>query len=59
MQIVAVRVGFKVGNGKDVRLWLDDWVGVRSLCGLFPILFRLVANKESYVRAHLVIPHVK
>ena len=43
-------VGFKVGNGRDVRFWLDDWVRVGPSCGLFPRLFRLVANKESFVR---------
>ena len=44
-------VGFKVGSGRDVRFWLDDWVGVGvgPLCGLFPRLFRLAANKESSI----------
>ena len=37
------------GNGRDVRFWLDDWVRVGPSCGLFPRLFRLAANKESYV----------
>ena len=42
-------VGFLVGDGQAVRFWLDDWVGIGSLYGLFPRLFRLAVNKESSV----------
>lgn len=42
-------VGFVVGNGRSVRFWLDNWVGVGPLCRLFPKLFRLSVNKEASV----------
>lgn len=35
-----------VGNGRDVRFWLDDWMGVGALCRLFLRLFRLEDNKS-------------
>lgn len=37
----------KVGEGKDVRVWLDLWAGDRRLGEQFPRLFRLAANKED------------
>ena len=38
-----------MGNGRDARFWLDSWVGVWPLYGLFPRLFKLAANKESSI----------
>ena len=37
------------GDGRFLRFWLDDWVGVGPLCELFLRVFRLVSNKESVV----------
>lgn len=38
-----------VGNWKDVRYRLDDWVGVEPLCNMFPKIFMMMFNKESVV----------
>ena len=35
-----------VGNGRNVRLRLDDWIGVGSSCNLFPRVFMMMFNKE-------------
>ena len=42
-------VGFKVGVGSRVRFWVDEWVGVGTLCVLFPRLFHLASNNLSRV----------
>ena len=41
--------GFVVGEGRNVRFWLDDWIVVGPLCGVFHRVCRVVSNKESYV----------
>ena len=38
-----------VGDKRNVIFWLDDWVGVGSLCELLPRIFRAVSIKESVV----------
>ena len=43
-------VGFRVGEGKNVRFWYDDWVGIGKFWSLFPRLFRVACNKESSVK---------
>lgn len=49
-EVLGKGVGSKVGDGRDVKFWNDDWVGRGSLCGLFRRMFRVVSNKESFVR---------
>ena len=44
-----VRINGGGDLSRDVRFWLDDWVEMGPLCGLFPKLFRLAANKDSSV----------
>lgn len=39
----------KLGDGKEVRFWLDRWVGDGSLGSQFPRVFSLAAEKESLV----------
>lgn len=36
-------------GGRDIGFWMDDWVGVRPPCELFPRVFMVVSNKESKV----------
>lgn len=42
-------VEYLVGDGKDVKSWFNDWVGVGPLVGLFRKVFKLVSYKESSV----------
>ena len=42
-------MGFVVRDGNDVGFWLDDWLGVGPLRGLFHVVFRVVFDKESIV----------
>ena len=51
-KILSKGVGYVVGEGSEVRFWLDDLVGVGPLCGLFPRVFRVVSNKESTVNEY-------
>ena len=48
-EVLSKGVGFVVGDGRVLRFWLDDWVGVGPLYELFPRVFRLVSNKEFHV----------
>lgn len=48
-------VGFIVGDGRNVRFWLDNWVNVGPLCVLFPRLFRLAVDKESSISDCFVV----
>ena len=43
-------VGFRVGEGKNIHFWYDDWVAIGKFWPLFPRLFRVVCNKESSVK---------
>eukprot|EP00268_Persea_americana_P062604 TRINITY_DN8040_c1_g2_i5.p1 TRINITY_DN8040_c1_g2~~TRINITY_DN8040_c1_g2_i5.p1 ORF type:complete len:221 (+),score=17.67 TRINITY_DN8040_c1_g2_i5:284-946(+) len=49
-EIFNKSVGFRVGEGKNVRFWYDDWVGIGKFWSLFPKLFRVICNKESFVK---------
>lgn len=42
-------MGFKVGDGRDIHFWHDDWVGVGPLYNSFPRVFRAISNKKSSV----------
>lgn len=43
-------VGFKVREATCVRFWVNDWLGMGPLSGLFPRLFRMVFDKNSLVK---------
>lgn len=43
-------LGFNVGEGANVRFWLDDYEGVGPLCNLFPRVYEVVSNKESFAK---------
>ncbi|GJR85663.1 reverse transcriptase domain, reverse transcriptase zinc-binding domain protein [Tanacetum coccineum] len=38
-----------VGNGRDIRFWIDRWVGNTKLCDRFPRLYHLDRRKEGCV----------
>nr|GEU67757.1 reverse transcriptase domain, reverse transcriptase zinc-binding domain protein [Tanacetum cinerariifolium] len=44
-----VLFGFYVGDGRDVRFWVDRWVDDRRLCDRFLRLFHLDRKKEGSV----------
>lgn len=48
-------VGFKVGDGRDIRFWHDDWVGVGPLYNSFPRVFRAMSNKNCQLVSVKVI----
>lgn len=39
----------RVGNGNDIRFWIDSWIGQAPLKSLFPALFRIEQNKWCVV----------
>ncbi|GKA05534.1 reverse transcriptase domain, reverse transcriptase zinc-binding domain protein [Tanacetum coccineum] len=39
----------EVGNGNDIRFWVDTWVGGVRLCDRFPRLYHLDRSKEGRV----------
>ncbi|GKA99078.1 reverse transcriptase domain, reverse transcriptase zinc-binding domain protein [Tanacetum coccineum] len=39
-----------LGDGRDIRFWVDTWVDDRRLCDRFPRLFHLDSRKEGSVR---------
>ncbi|GJZ47895.1 putative RNA-directed DNA polymerase, eukaryota, reverse transcriptase zinc-binding domain protein [Tanacetum coccineum] len=39
----------EVGNGRDIRFWIDKWVGGVKLCDRFPRLYHLDRRKEGMV----------
>ncbi|GKC36202.1 hypothetical protein Tco_1048586 [Tanacetum coccineum] len=39
-----------LGDGRDIRFWVDTWVGNRRLCDRFPRLFHLDRRQEGSVR---------
>lgn len=43
-------MGFLVGEGHRVHLWIDDLLGMGPLCASFPRLFRIVITKSSSVK---------
>ena len=53
--MLYIGVGFVVGDGSDVRFWMDGWVGKGPLCGIFPRLFRLTVNKESSISEYVEV----
>ncbi|GKC85030.1 reverse transcriptase domain, reverse transcriptase zinc-binding domain protein [Tanacetum coccineum] len=38
-----------LGDGRDIRFWLDQWVGNRRLCDRFPRLYYLDRKKKTSV----------
>nr|GEY09661.1 transposon TX1 [Tanacetum cinerariifolium] len=48
LEFVSSFVG-EVGNGNDIRFWVDIWVGGVRLCDLFPRLYHLDRSKEGRV----------
>ncbi|GJX92002.1 putative RNA-directed DNA polymerase [Tanacetum coccineum] len=47
--IKNLRVFRVVGNGNDIRFWVDKWVGGVRLCDKFPRLYHLDSSKECKV----------
>lgn len=43
----TAKIGFKVGNGRSIAIWIDDWAGNGPLMNLFSDLFPLAVNKTS------------
>ncbi|GJR71924.1 reverse transcriptase domain, reverse transcriptase zinc-binding domain protein [Tanacetum coccineum] len=48
LEFVSSFVG-EVGNGNDIRFWVDIWVGGVRLCDLVPRLYHLDRSKEGRV----------
>ncbi|KAJ0577028.1 hypothetical protein HanIR_Chr05g0231161 [Helianthus annuus] len=46
----------QVGDGKEVRFWLDPWLKDKPLKSCFPNLFRLEREKKCMVRDRIVRP---
>ena len=46
-------VGFKMGNGRQIRFWTDTWCGDQSLESRFPLLYALAVNKDATVMEYL------
>jgi len=50
---------FNCGNSKNIRLWLDRWIGHISLAATYPSLFELAVYKEAYVYSQYSIIGVR
>ena len=48
-EILLLRVGFIVWNGRRVQFWKDAWSEEVALCTLFPSLFALAVHKAASV----------
>ncbi|GKD73006.1 hypothetical protein Tco_1331288, partial [Tanacetum coccineum] len=48
LEFTSVYVG-EVGDGRDIRFWVDRWVDNRRLYDRFPRLFHLDSRKEGSV----------
>ncbi|GKA40871.1 transposon TX1 [Tanacetum coccineum] len=48
LEFVSLFMG-EVGNGNDIRFWVDIWVGGVRLCDLFMRLYHLDRSKEGRV----------
>ncbi|CAL5435347.1 unnamed protein product [Camellia sinensis] len=46
-------IQFKLGDGKRIKFWLDTWVSCTPLSNLYPRLFSLATNKDSFVHQYL------
>ena len=53
IHLVHVSSYWKVGNGKNVRFWLDKWHGEIVLFDEYPNLFQITYNK--YITVHEVL----
>ncbi|PWA40954.1 RNA-directed DNA polymerase, eukaryota, Reverse transcriptase zinc-binding domain protein [Artemisia annua] len=40
----------QVGNGANIRLWIDKWIGEEPLCNTFPALFKLERHKDCVIK---------
>jgi hypothetical protein len=40
----------KLGDGGGTRFWLDNWVGPKPLCELFPRLFSVSTQPEKFIK---------
>ena len=45
-EILRLRVGFIVGNGRIVQFWKNAWCEEVALCTLFPSLFARLCTKR-------------
>ena len=39
----------KVGNGKSISFWKDNWMGGISLSNEFPRLYALLVHKNAFI----------
>jgi len=42
-------VKWKVGDGKEISFWEDNWLGCGNLKGVFPRLFSISSAKDAKV----------
>ncbi|PWA36201.1 RNA-directed DNA polymerase, eukaryota, Reverse transcriptase zinc-binding domain protein [Artemisia annua] len=40
----------QVGNGANIRLWIDKWIGEEPLCSTYPALFKLERHKDCLIK---------
>jgi hypothetical protein len=46
-------IKFEVGNGNCIRFWEDHWCGDRPLGEMFPMVYRVVRQKDVLVAEYL------
>ena len=44
-----LRTSIRIGNGRHMGFWWDNWVGDSKLKDVFPSLFRIAAHKYATV----------
>lgn len=42
-------IRFKLGDGSNIRFWLDVWIGDSPLCLAFPNMYRLALEPRALV----------
>lgn len=47
--VFSQHIDFKTGNGRKISFWQDKWLGHLPLRELFPVIYRLVLDKEFTV----------
>lgn len=50
---ITSKIVGKVGNGVDIKFWLDNWTGNGKLNTKFPVLFKQESSKKVNVRCRL------
>ena len=52
-EVFSKNIGFEVGVGDRVKLWIDQWCGDSPLHLSFPVVYRIASNKEASVASSL------